>query len=243
MIGKILADIRRFSLDMIAPRTCPCCGARLSETEDEICLQCLVSLPRTGYAGLRTPLRDFVDNGSGEPGFCAAWFFYDHTSDFADIIRSAKFDDRPAFARALGRLYARELLSAAHVDGTPGHLSDVEILMPVPMHWSKLLGRGYNQSREIALGISEVTGIPVADNLMARKPHRTQSLQNASRRRDNLVGKLEAIRPDELDGAHIAIVDDVVTTGATVRECVRALSVSGACPASIGLIALARSAN
>ena len=115
-----------------------------------------------------------MDNGSGEPGFCAAWFFYDHTSDFADIIRSAKFDDRPAFARALGRLYARELLSAAHVDGTPGHLSDVEILMPVPMHWSKLLGRGYNQSREIALGISEVTGIPVADNLMARKPHRTQ---------------------------------------------------------------------
>ncbi len=239
MIRQLLSRIGSYIVDVVAPRRCPACRRLLLDGEPELCLGCLATLPRTGYAGKATPLSEYVDNGVAPPGFCAAWFFYDHNADFAEIIRSAKFDDRPALARELGRLFAQELQS---LEGEP-HVSEIDVLLPVPLHWSKRLMRGYNQSHEIALGMAEVLGIAVSDNIVARKPHKTQSLQDAKKRRNNLVGKMTARYVEELDGLNVAIVDDIITTGATARECVRALSTSGARPASIGLLALARASK
>lgn len=234
MISQILGKIRTFTLDTIAPRTCPSCGKVMLTTETAMCIDCLTALPRTGFCGTQTPLRELVDNGVAEPGPCAAWFFYDSAAHSAEIIRTAKFRDRPALARELGRLFGKELLTNSN-----SGIERTDVLLPVPMHWIKRLRRGYNQSVEIARGISDVTGIPVIDNLESRKPHRTQSLQSARARLGNLEGKMALRYPSELDGLNIAVVDDIITTGSTIRECVRAVSSSGARPASIGVYAIA----
>ena len=183
-----------------------------------------------------------VVNGIARPGFTAAWFFYKHTSPFADIVRRAKFSDRPSLARYAGILMARELIVQEQTGLAAGSgqmpFSAVQLLLPVPMHWSRRLHCGFNQSVEIARGIAEVADIPVVDNLVALKHHPKQRRRRADKRRKNLVDNFAVADPHELDGKHIAIVDDVVTTGATVAECVRAISLSGALPASIGIIAL-----
>ncbi len=229
-------------MDLVAPELCCVCRRRLVAGERHICTYCLVELPRTGYYGDSTPMSAVVVNGIARPGFTAAWFFYKHTSPFADIVRRAKFSDRPSLARYAGILMARELIVQEQTGLAAGSgqmpFSAVQLLLPVPMHWSRRLHRGFNQSVEIARGIAEVADIPVVDNLVALKHHPKQSRRRADKRRKNLVDNFAVADPHELDGKHIAIVDDVVTTGATVAECVRAISLSGALPASIGIIAL-----
>lgn len=246
MFKRIMENIASFVTDVVAPRTCPACGRTLLRGERCMCLSCFASLPRTGFSGNASPLRRFVDNGIAEPGFCASWFFYNPTSPSADIIRKAKYADRPALARGLGRMFASELIAAVHDepedfdDDAPATMlfSDVDVLLPVPMHWRKLLKRGYNQSRQVALGLADVGKMPVGDNLVAASAHSTQTRKGNAARHENIAGTIILENPHELDGLHIAIVDDIITSGATAAECVRAISTSGARPASIGVISL-----
>lgn len=242
MFRAVLHNIAHIVLDYVAPEVCCVCWGRLVAGERFVCTRCLMELPRTGYFGDATPLSAAVANGIARPGFTAAWFFYNHSSPYADIVRRAKFADRPSLARYAGTLLARELQAREHTLRAEGSaqmpLSAVQLLLPVPLHWQRRLMRGFNQSVEIARGLSQVTGIPVGDNLVAVRKHSKQSRRGAAERLKNLVDTIAVADAHALDGKHVAIVDDVVTTGATVAECVRAISVSGARPASIGVIAL-----
>ncbi len=205
-----------------------------------MCPACLMLLPRTGVhlaGGGR--LTEYLSNGVAPVGFAAAWFDYNPTAPQAEFIRLGKYGDRPRQARALGRVFATELLADAALApaGMPTVL-DVDLLLPVPLHRRKLLTRGYNQAAEIARGISDVTGIPVGDNLRAVANHSTQTQLSAEARRRNIAGCFAIRYPEELEGLRVAIVDDIVTTGATLSECTLTLSRSGARLATIGAIAL-----
>ena len=201
--------------------------------EEAMCTECLLALPRlTGHTG-DTGIAEALSNGPAQPGFSAVWFRYNRESPFADLVRSAKYGDRPRQARLLGRAFARELI-ADH----PAAIAAIDVLLPVPMHWFKQIRRGYNQSREIAVGISDITGIPVGDNLVATAPHATQTHRSRQRRLSNVRGTVACREPAELDGLDICIVDDIVTTGATLSECVLSIGRAGARPASVGAMAL-----
>ena len=206
-----------------------------------MCAACLMMLPRTDiHLSPGGRLREYLSNGVAPVGFTAAWFDYSPTASQADFIRYAKYGHRPRQARALGRVFATELLADA--DRTPWGqptVHDVDLLLPVPLHRRKLLYRGYNQAAEIARGISDVTGIPVGDNLRAIANHSTQTMLSAEERRRNIAGCFGIRYAEELDGLRVALVDDIVTTGATLSECTLTLSRSGARPATIGAIALA----
>lgn len=199
-----------------------------------MCTACLLALPRLAHIpGVVPALHQALSNGPALPGLEAVWFRYDPAGDFARLVRSAKYENRPRQGRLMGRAFARELLADTAVA-----LDSVDVLLPVPMHWVKQIGRGYNQSREIARGISDISGIPVGDNLVAVEAHRTQTKRSRRSRLVNVQGTIECVRPDELAGLDICLVDDIVTTGATITECVMAIGRSGARPASIGAFAL-----
>lgn len=234
--ADILSSLADMASHLLAPRVCPVCGRTLLRGESALCLQCMAKLPRCATDGHTASMARFISNGVAPEGYTAAWFVYNPLSPYASIIRQIKYADRPRLGRELGRIFGREMLASA----TPGlpWIAGVDVLLPVPSHFLRRMRRGYNQSLEIARGISDATGIPVADNLRARKAHATQTRKNAAERRDNLDGTMVLDSPHELDGLHIAITDDIVTTGATAGECVRAISTSGARPASIGLISL-----
>lgn len=216
------------------PRICPVCRRTLLDAETLMCTPCLAALPRTGMH-LRPDANSLTSRVS-RPGhrtaFAAAWFDYDRHSPYAAIVRDAKLSSKPAISREGGRLFAMEMLA----DGCAPLLHDIDVLLPVPMHWSRLMRRGFNQSREVARGISLATGIPVGDNLVATRAHRSQTRGNAEHRLRNVAGIAGLRSPAELRGLHIAVVDDVVTTGATMCDAIRA--VEEASPRAISVLAL-----
>ena len=216
-----IASVLSSLAGIAAPRLCAVCGEPLVEGERGICLKCVVALPRTGLhlSAARNEINSRITDDACA-GRAAAWFRYNPSSVFAEMIRTAKYRDCPGLARDLGILYGCELSAAP----APRMADDVDLLLPVPMHHRKLLARGYNQSREIALGISEATGIPVGDNLVALRSHRTQTRRSRDSRRRNVAGIFAVEHPSELRGLRVAVVDDIITSGATVTECCRVLS-------------------
>lgn len=217
-------------VDAIFPRTCRVCGTSLTVGERLLCLKCMSELPRTGLH-----LVDFNTihqrvGGVNPIEMAAGWFYYYSDSPYARLIREAKYDDRPRTARVLGQLYGAELAAEGFRDA-------FDLLLPVALHRDKLLKRGYNQSREIALGIASRLGCEVGDNLVAVKTHKTQTRKGAFERSRNVAGTFEVRYGGELDGKRVAIVDDVITTGATMLDCVDALY--RACtPLSVNLLSI-----
>lgn len=236
MTKGIGAYILRF-FDSVAafavPRTCPVCGRSLNNGEGPMCLHCLMGLPRTDFH--LSPNPDMILDrlpGMPVPKHVASWFYYNRFSAYAELVRHAKYHDCPGLAREAGKAFATE--TAAE-----GAFEDVDVLLPVPMHWFKQLRRGYNQSVEIAAGISDATGTPIGDNLRAARSHKTQTRRSFEMRRRNVAGTFVVENPEEIAGLNVGIVDDVITSGATMCEAMRALLQCPTPPASISIYSLA----
>lgn len=235
MIRKLVAEV----LNLVAPPLCGGCGRRLAGAEEVLCMECMLSLPRARRADCEAVMLPVLEAAGCQAGVAASWVRYSHDSAAGRIIRNIKYDGRMRSGRTLGAVFARELAAnPEYADtGRPG-LADVDVLLPMPLHWTRQLKRGYNQSEWIAIGIAEVADAIVADNLRAVRRHPTQTHRHRQERMLNVSGTLGVIEPHELDGLNVAIVDDIVTTGATVTEAVLAIARSGARPASLGILSL-----
>ena len=97
---------------------------------------------------------------------------------------------------------------------------EIDALVPLPLFFKRERKRGYNQAAVICEGISEVTGLPVLNNVITRlKNTATQTHRNRAERWENIEGKFELINKEEIEGKHVLLVDDVLTTGATLEAC------------------------
>lgn len=182
-----------------------------------MCIACRADMPRTGIhtstfneIHQRTAHRTHIERAG-------AYFHYERHSPYSTLIHQAKYNHRPDIAENLGADYAREILSSGFFDG-------IDVIVPVPLHRIKLLTRGYNQSYHIALGVNRITGIPIGDHLRVVRWQRSQTRRNRAARHDAATGLYRAVDADELAGLHVLIVDDVLTTGATVGACCRAIA-------------------
>ncbi|MDE6485218.1 MAG: ComF family protein [Duncaniella sp.] len=213
---KWIDDIRKSIkslVDVICPDVCTVCGRRLVDSEEIICLECLLHMPVTGiHGGGLTRLHERVASTRYYVDRAASLMWYFRDSDYARLIHDAKYNNRPKVARYLADMMARELTTQDFFDG-------VDVIIPVPLHFTKMLSRGYNQAQVIAEALSAVTGIEVKNNIVCRHAHSTQTRKGIAARDANARESYALERPDELDGLHILLVDDVVTTGATLRAC------------------------
>ncbi len=218
-------------IGMVAPPLCAACQRPLSEGEDFLCTHCMLDLPRQPLVEDCTgPLRERISPRTAPITAMAAWTTYTHDGRTGELIRRGKYGRSPIIFKHLGRMTAHDLKAS-------GRLGNIDVILPVPMHWTKRLRRGYNQARLLAIEIGHVLDVPVGDNLRASRPHRTQTRRNATERRTAMKGIFNLTAPDELRGLDIAIVDDIITTGGTLSAAVEA--VMPASPASITIIVLA----
>ena len=145
------------------------------------------------------------------------WFFYTHGSPYAHMIHLFKYHGRKRLAFALGQLMASEIQPSGFFEG-------INCIVPVPLHKDKEKSRGYNQSEWIAYGIATTTGLNVVNDAVERtKPTMTQTKKSARERFENTKGVFVAKEKDALTGKHVLLVDDVMTTSATLTACADAL--------------------
>lgn len=223
-------------LDLIAPRTCMVCGHRLTPTEEVICARCNFHLPRTGF------LRDACGNEMARLFWAqipieraAALFYYEPQAETARIIYTLKYDHHPESGVVMGRMMAQELNSSGFFDG-------IDAIVPIPLARKRLRQRGYNQSMEIAKGVSAVTRLPIISNAVKRTAFEgSQTSKGFWGRKENVEKAFQLVNGKDIKNKHLLIIDDVVTTGATVMACSKELTKAGGVKVSVLALCFAKS--
>ena len=204
-------------LNLFYPRVCAACGEPLLKDEKTVCLKCRYLLPKTGYElNLENPL---AQHFYGRVRFHAvtACFFFAKTGKVQHLIHELKYKGNKEAGFFLGQQLGETIKDAPL-------FQSIDYLIPVPLHPKREKQRGYNQSLVIALGIHEATGITVVDKYLIRAVYtNTQTHKTADERFNNVQNVFEVRFADELAGKHVLLVDDVLTTGATLESCAQAL--------------------
>lgn len=207
--------------DFFLPRTCHACGCLLHDHEKFLCTRCVEMLPRSRYHQM--DLNPMERRFAGIVPFerATGHFIYTRDSDIANVIHDMKYRRFPSLGVRIGEIIGAELKMAGFFDGA-------DMIVPVPMHWTKKVRRGYNQTEYIAEGLSAATGLPATDAVEATRSHRTQTAMTLEERQRNLSGSFRVKDIPSLRGKGVVLVDDVCTTGATLRTL--AASVSDSVP-------------
>ena len=201
-------------LDLIAPRVCPVCGNRLGYDEKIVCQSCLNDIPYTNYH--KDPENNYLARLFWKRlpiERAAALFFYHPQAEYANIIYDLKYHNRPEIGHFMGE-YMAQMFSGE------GFFSDIDYIIPVPLSSKRQRRRGYNQSLEIARGINHITRIPILTDAIVRTTfHGSQTHLRHTEREENVEGAFVSTGKHNLTNRHILLVDDVITTGATVVSC------------------------
>lgn len=214
--------VLRSILDLISPRACHICGQRLAITEEEICGVCNWHLPRTHFSEQAedNPLaRLFWGKIPIEKA--TALFFYQPQNKPSALIYDLKYHNQGDLGVWLGRFLAKECQE-------DGFFNDIDVIIPVPISLGRRWKRGYNQSEKIAQGISEVTSIPVNTKALKRiRFDKSQTKLTAIERATNVESAFQLKDSKGLSGKHILLVDDIITTGATITACAKKIMEAG----------------
>lgn len=220
--------------DVVMPRLCAVCGQPLDADERWLCRKCLADLPRTRYEDVDFNTMEQLFAGKVPIERATAYFFYEKGSPYASILHDVKYRSMPSMGRWLAARAVQDMAASGFFDG-------VDTVTAVPLHRSKLAQRGYNQSEYLARGIARALNAPYVEALKAVRPHATQTHKGALERWQNIQGNY-ALKNNahQLDGRHILLVDDVVTTGSTLTVCAALLETIPQVKISVFTLAAAR---
>jgi ComF family protein len=222
-------------ISLLFPRLCYACGNHLLRNENLICTECYVVIPRANYHKENTNPVAQLFWGRCMIEKAAAFSFYNKGSRIRNLIHNLKYRGIKEIGYELGRVYGLSLKSS-------GFTSDIDLIIPVPLHPAKKRIRGFNQSDVISTGIAEVTGLPVdTTSLVRTEVSATQTKRSRYERWTNVEGIFHVPDPKIIRGRHVLLVDDVITTGSTIESCANELlKVEGV---KVSVIALAFAVN
>ena len=207
----------------------------LVENETIICTDCEYHLPKTGFEKVKE--NPVAKNFWGKVNLHAATAMYsfDKGEKLQKLLHALKYRGEKEVGIKLGKLFAFELKQSELY-------SDVDFIIPVPLHKKKIKLRGYNQSELIAQGISEIWSKPVITDALVRKvATATQTRKTRFERWENVDNVFEIKNKETVDGKHVLLIDDVITTGSTIAACADAFAEINNCRVSVGAIAFAHS--
>lgn len=236
--AKILMSV----LDLTLPRTCSVCGDRLLSFERHICTECLADIPFTFNWNLpHNPMADRFNeriqntvyqgakhqqtkNGHIPYCYATSLFFFNSEARYRKIPYAIKYHGDTPLGYFFGRMLGERIAASPE-------FSDVDMIIPVPLYWSRKWKRGYNQAEVIARGIARSLPAEVRTDILSRRRHtKTQTRLSVEEKAANVKSAFRSVKKVPPDIRHILLVDDVFTTGATLNACWQALrlAVNGA---------------
>jgi ComF family protein len=212
-----LYDLWDDFISLLFPRLCYGCGDHLLRNEYLMCTECYVVIPRTNYHKEPGNPLEKVFWGRCRVEKAAAFSFYNKGSRIRSMIHNLKYRGIKDIGLELGRIYGNSLKASGFTD-------DLDLIMPVPLHISKQRSRGFNQSEIISIGLAESTGLQLDTSSLQRVTgSATQTRRSRYDRWTNVEGIFQVTGPEKLNGKHLLLVDDVITTGSTIESCVAEL--------------------
>ncbi len=200
-------------VSLLFPRLCQACGEPLVRNEKIICTTCMLDIPVTNYHRERDNWLEKSFYGRCYIEKAAAWTFYRQGGKAQKLIHRLKYGGVQPIGHFLGRVYGNILKGSDFCEG-------MECIVAVPLHPSKKRKRGFNQSGLIAEGMASALGIPFYDNVLKRiEASDTQTNKHRYDRWENVEGIFSVKGTDNIEGKHILLVDDVITTGSTMEAC------------------------
>jgi ComF family protein len=214
---KFIRSLNSSFWSLFFPRLCLCCEQGLPPDDEEyICFTCRVNLPYTNFHLL--PENTVTDRLAGRIPlvFGAAYFFYRPDSRAQQVINALKYYNRPEIGTELGQAYGMDLLEVAQ-------LQDADYIVPVPLHPKRMHQRGYNQAEKFGAGLAEkLPAQLLVDGLVRRSFEESQTKKGLEDRIKNVENAF-GVGKHDLSNLHIILVDDILTTGATLESCADAL--------------------
>jgi len=220
-------------LSLVFPNNCAACGNNLFEHEEVICSLCEFHLPQTNYhMDYDNPVAALFW-GRAQVKSAAAYYHFNKGNRVQHLVHLLKYKGRCDVGIYLGRQYGQYLKNSPL-------FRSVQMIIPVPLHRSKLLKRGYNQSEQFALGLSRSMNLPLNITSLTRtQASQTQTRKSRFNRWENVSGIFEVSDSESLIDKHILLVDDVITTGSTLEACITVLQTIPGIRISVAAIAVA----
>jgi ComF family protein len=219
-------------IDFFLPRFCSSCKVKLSFTEELVCQSCLSKIKHADQIRLNREFERKFLNDKISSGFTSL-FIFEKEKELQHIIHGLKYDGKFRIGIFLGKLLAEELNN---------QFSEwkIDFIVPVPLHHLKRAERGYNQSDFIAKGMHSILNIPVKSKIIKRiRFTETQTNLSLVARKENMRDAFKLKNSRIVRGKKILLLDDVITTGATISECGRIILESGAAKIYAASIAVA----
>lgn len=212
MLSARIKDIFLHIINLFYPELCIICGDALIESEKCICTDCFYQLPLTTHFQEKENELTQIFAGRIKIEDAAALCYFYKNGMLQEAMHNLKYKKRQDIGVELGKLLGIEIKNSAF-------FQDIDIIIPVPLHQQKLKKRGYNQSESIAEGMATILNKEIDNKTIIRKVHtESQTRKKRIERMENVQDIFEITDKEHLRNKHLLLVDDIITTGATIES-------------------------
>ena len=208
-----LKEIKNSFLHLLFPHVCNGCGSDILSEESLLCMRCITEMPETYFHLHANNPVEKIFWGRLPLISATAQYYFTKESLMQRLIHQLKYKGNKELGKQLGRLMGNDLQQT-------NRFKNIDALIPLPLFPAKEKRRGYNQATVLCEGIAELMNIEILRDVIIRIQHtETQTKKGRMERWQNMEGKFDLLKPEKIQHKHVLLVDDVITTGATLEAC------------------------